>query len=71
MFNIGAKPSTPIRVAGRNRVPDGLNSQALSEIKNVGDLEYSTQLRDYLAIARRMGIRFDSMCEEVTMEKGY
>jgi hypothetical protein len=56
-YNIGAK--TAIRVAGRDRIPDGLTKTVLSEVKNVRYLHYSKQLRDFAQFAARKGMRFD------------
>lgn len=50
-YNIGDK--TPIGVNGRGRVPDGLTPTTLSEVKNVGSLSYTKQLRDYVDYAAR------------------
>jgi len=46
---------------GRYRVPDVFDPRAgvIGEVKNVGSLSYSSQLRDYAAIAQREGYRFD------------
>ncbi|HWO22671.1 MAG TPA: toxin TcdB middle/N-terminal domain-containing protein [Kofleriaceae bacterium] len=55
--NIGPKVS--IRVAGRTRIPDGLTSSVLSEVKNVSSLSYTQQLRDFATYARQNGLRFD------------
>ncbi len=54
-------PKVPITVAGRGRIPDGLNLEArvLSEVKNVSSLSYTRQLRDFAAHARANGLRFD------------
>lgn len=52
-------PATRITVNGVTRIPDGLTSRALSEVKNVGSLSYTQQLRDYAAFARQAGRQFD------------
>ena len=40
------------------RIPDGLTSQRLIEVKNVQYQSWSSQLRDYSAIAQRDGLQF-------------
>jgi RHS repeat-associated protein len=52
-------PATRVVVNGATRVPDGLTSTALSEVKNVGALSFTQQLRDYAQIAGEMEVRFD------------
>jgi hypothetical protein len=56
-YNIGDK--VPIRVAGRGRIPDGLTPTTLSEVKNVGSLSYTSQLRDFVSYARQTNRRVD------------
>ncbi|OWV82249.1 hypothetical protein ATY77_03155 [Rhizobium sp. R634] len=55
--DIGAKQK--IIVNGRVRIPDGITRSSLSEVKNVGRLSLTQQLRDYIDIARSRGLRFD------------
>ena len=43
----------------RQRIPDGLTSAVLSEVKNVQSLSYTQQLRDFSAYASDKGLRFD------------
>ncbi len=45
--------------AGRYRVPDGLSETTLSEVKNVGKLSRTAQLRDYAAYAQVKHLGFD------------
>jgi RHS repeat-associated protein len=54
-------PKRSIVVAGRIRIPDGMTSTVLSEVKNVRALSYTQQLRDYAAFAASQpeGFRFD------------
>jgi len=40
------------------RVPDGLTNTTLTEIKNVQYQSWTSQLRDYSAIAQRDGLSF-------------
>ena len=56
-FNIGDK--VKIRINGRNRIPDGLTGNVLSEVKNVDSLSYTQQLRDFADFAQQTGKRFD------------
>jgi hypothetical protein len=58
-YDIG--PATKIVVNGAERIPDGLNltTNVLSEVKNVGSLSYTQQLRDFAQYAGENGLRFD------------
>jgi hypothetical protein len=56
VHDIGAK--SRIEVNGRYRVPDGLTRHALTEVKNVQSLSYTSQLRDYAQFARENGLVF-------------
>ncbi|WHI48954.1 RHS repeat-associated core domain-containing protein [Microbulbifer sp. VAAF005] len=56
-FNIGQKKKFSIN--GRDRIPDGVTSTTLSEVKNVKSLSYTRQLRDFSDIAKQQGLRFD------------
>lgn len=55
--DIGEK--TAIQVGGRTRIPDGLTSSVLSEVKNVQSLSYTQQLRDFAQYSNDNGLRFD------------
>jgi hypothetical protein len=57
--NIGPETKTAIEIFGRTRIPDGLTATAVSEVKNVGSLSYTRQLRDVAQYARVTGRRFD------------
>jgi hypothetical protein len=59
-----------IRVAGRTRVPDGLTNTVLTEVKNVGSLSYTQQLRDFAAYASANGLRFDLWVRPTTQLSG-
>lgn len=61
VYNIGEKPAQSILMNGRARIPDGINELAntLSEVKNVGRLSFTRQLRDYAEYAQSQGLRFD------------
>ncbi|MBK8726817.1 MAG: immunoglobulin domain-containing protein [Holophagaceae bacterium] len=58
-YDIGKKEI--IDVAGRARIPDGINRAAgtLSEVKNVKSLSFTSQLRDFAAYAKLNRLRFD------------
>lgn len=56
-YDIGPKATAV--VGGRTRIFDGLNSVAVSEVKNVKYQPYSQQLKDSLAYAEANGLRFD------------
>lgn len=55
--NIGEKSA--ITVGTRTRIPDGLTSSVLSEVKNVKSLSYTQQLRDFTQFSQDKGLRFD------------
>lgn len=55
--NIGSRAIRTI--AGRTRLFDGLNDEAVSEVKNVASQAYTQQLKDSLADAQGNGLRFD------------
>jgi RHS repeat-associated protein len=63
-------PKTAIQIAGRTRIPDGLTSTVLSEVKNVGSLSYTQQLRDFAAYAGQNGLRFDLWVRPTTQLSG-
>ncbi|BAS27244.1 hypothetical protein LIP_1393 [Limnochorda pilosa] len=68
--NIG--PKEAIRVAGRTRIPDGLNweTRVLSEVENVQSLSYTQQLRDFATYAQNNGLRFDLWVRPTTRLSG-
>jgi hypothetical protein len=41
------------------RIPDELNATTLGEVKNVGSLSYTSQLRDFAAYAQQNGLAFN------------
>jgi hypothetical protein len=67
-YDIG--PKTKIDVAGRKRIPDGLTSTAVSEVKNVSSLRYSQQLRDFAHYAQQSGRSFDLYVRPTTRLSG-
>jgi RHS repeat-associated protein len=56
-YDIG--PMASFRIEGRLRFPDGLTRTTLSEVKNVGNLSFTRQLRDYSAFSLQTGRSFD------------
>ncbi|WP_146575656.1 putative toxin [Botrimarina hoheduenensis] len=52
-------PKTKININGRNRIPDGITRDAVSEVKNVKKLSFTKQLRDFADYAKQEGKRFD------------
>lgn len=56
-YDIGDKATAVID--GRTRIFDGLNSDAVSEVKNVASQSYTQQLRDSVSYAQANGLRFD------------
>jgi hypothetical protein len=54
------------------RVPDGLNAttRVLSEVKNVANLSYTNQLRDYVLWARANGYTFELWVRPTTTLSG-
>ena len=63
-----------IRIPGSNRLrfPDALNhaSKTLSEVKNVGKLSYTQQLRDFAAYASHNGMQFNLFVRPSTKLSG-
>lgn len=52
-------PKVKIAINGRARIPDGLTSSTLSEVKNVGYLSFTQQLRDFADFSQSTGRSFD------------
>ncbi len=48
-----------VAINGRNRIPDGVTTRAVSEVKNVKSLSYTRQLQDSADLAHLTGRRFD------------
>ena len=67
-YNIGDK--VPISVAGRGRIPDGLTTSTLSEVKNTASLSYTQQLRDFAQYAQQTGRSFDLYVRSTTRLSG-
>jgi len=58
------------RVGSRVRFPDGLTLAAVSEVKNVRSLSYTSQLRDYSDFAKSTGRSFDLYVRPDTLLSG-
>jgi len=56
-YDVGDK--TQIVINGRTRIPDGITNTTVSEVKNVGRLCFTCQLRDYADYARTTGRAFN------------
>lgn len=56
----------------RYRIPDTLDETAnvLGEVKNVGTLSYTNQLRDFAAYARQQGSTFELWVRPTTQLSG-
>lgn len=52
------------------RIPDGLNATTLSEVKNVGRLSLTNQLRDFAWFARESGLNFELFVRPTTQLSG-
>jgi hypothetical protein len=48
-----------IQIANRVRIPDGVTSDVVTEVKNVASQSYTQQLRDYSAFAAETGRQFN------------
>ena len=57
VFDIGSKAR--ININGRWRIPDGMTTGTLSEVKNVRSLGLTRQLRDYADYAKSKDLDFD------------
>jgi RHS repeat-associated protein len=51
---------------GTYRIPDGLSSGVISEVKNVARQGLTAQLQDFMAYAQANGMRFDLYVRETT-----
>lgn len=57
-------------INGRKRIFDGLNRDAVSEVKNVGRQWFSRQLREYADYAKANGLRLDLYVRQGTRLSG-
>jgi RHS repeat-associated protein len=70
IFDIGSKEA--IKVGSKTRVPDGINIGAatLNEVKNVAKLDFTKQLKDYLAYAQTKGLEMNIFTRGSTQLSG-
>jgi RHS repeat-associated protein len=61
-------PKTAINIAGRTRIPDGLLSNTLSEVKNVGYLSHTQQLQDFAAYASQNGQGWLRLLRQISLQ---
>lgn len=52
------------------RIPDGLTSSVISEVKNIAKLSYSNQLKDFVQFAQKEGLQFDLYVRAATHSLG-
>lgn len=52
------------------RIPDGLTDSVLSEVKNVGSLSYTQQLRDFTRYSNENGLQFNLYVRPATTLSG-
>ncbi|MGH2829846.1 MAG: putative toxin, partial [Actinomycetota bacterium] len=62
----------PIPNTDRYRIPDGLDhaGRTMQEVKNVGKLSYTQQLRDFVAYAKQNGYRMELIVDQGTKLTG-
>jgi len=66
----GPKVSIQIPGSGQIRIPDGLNATTLTEVKNVGTLSYTQQLRDFTTYSQANGLDFQLWVRPTTKLTG-
>ncbi|MDR3468688.1 MAG: RHS repeat-associated core domain-containing protein [Xanthobacteraceae bacterium] len=66
----GPKVSIEIPGSGQVRVPDALTQSTLTEVKNVGSLSYTQQLRDFTTYSQMNGLNFDLYVRPSTQLSG-
>ena len=60
MAGVGSKTKIPsLSGTAKYRIPDGLSSTTLTEVKNVSILSYTRQLRDFNLHSQKYGLRFE------------
>jgi YD repeat-containing protein len=69
MYDIGPKERIPMP-GGGYRIPDGVNKQAVSEVKNVKYQGWTKQLRDYADYAASVGKEFHLYLRDTTVVSG-
>lgn len=66
----GPKTAIEIPGSGQIRIPDALTDTTLTEVKNVGSLSYSQQLRDFTAYSQANGLNFQLWVRPSTQLSG-
>ena len=66
----GIGPKKPIVVGGRTRIPDGLTTKTLSEIKNLKHLSATSQIRDFVRYAQKETLTMDLYVRRSTTFSG-
>ena len=66
MAGIDPTAKRPIEINGRTRIPDGLNSKQLTEVKNVKYLSNTQQLRDFAYYAKTTGRKMELFVRPTT-----
>ena len=65
-----AKVSIEIPGSGQIRIPDALTDTTLTEVKNVGSLSYTQQLRDFSTYSQANGLNFELYVRPTTQLSG-
>jgi RHS repeat-associated protein len=63
-------PKTAIEINGRIRIPDQVTNEVLREVKNVQNISYTRQLRDYADFAQQEGLTFELYTRSSTQISG-
>jgi RHS repeat-associated protein len=63
-------PKKAIQVGSKTRIPDGLTSTTLTEVKNVKTLSYSSQLRDFVNYSQQNTLSFILYTRSTTIITG-
>lgn len=66
----GPKTAIQIPGSGQIRFPDALTESTLTEVKNVGSLSYTQQLRDFTTYSRANGLNFELWVRPTTELSG-
>jgi hypothetical protein len=67
VFTISPKKGIRGPISGKMRFPDQLFDDFLKEVKNVARLALTGQVKDYIEIAKRLGISFELWTRPGTM----
>jgi RHS repeat-associated protein len=63
-------PRIAIEINGRTRIPDQIANNVLTEVKNVQNLSYTQQLRDYADYAQQNALKFELYTRSSTQLSG-